>query len=212
MQRLYVIFTFLILILQIGISQKTLVVKDIPLFVKNTTNINSNYKHFTLCKDKKLTKNCQYFIQIDNAEYTSTILSPTDINSILKTKVVSQLKNISLEKIVDRTTTPAILRENSIVYLIGFGNNLNIIEYTSPPKTIGRSKSPENIACRKNCYLGKDKCEGDCFRAGSMEQIYQCQDQCAFSYVGCTSICDKYVKKIQIELKGILVKPISFHK
>lgn len=212
MKRHYLIFAFIIITLQLGISQKTVVIKEIPLFIKNTININSNYKHFTLCKDKKLTKNCQYYIQVDNAEYTSTILSPTDINSILKTKGVSQLKNVSLEKIDDKTTTPAIQRENSIVYFIGFGNNLNIIEYSSPTKTVGRSKSPENIACRKNCYLGKESCETDCFRAGSPDKILQCQDACVFSYVGCTTICEKYVKKIQLELKGILVKPISFHK
>jgi hypothetical protein len=154
-----------------------------------------------------LSKNCHYYFSSSDNEYTSTILTQTDINSITKTKGVSQLKNISSEIIGKTTTTPVLQRNNSIVYFIGHGKNLNIIEFTAPSKAIGRSTSPENIACRGDCYNTKKKCIDDCNNANQYGN--ECWDGCNISYVGCADICDKYVKKIQIELKGILVKPIS---
>jgi len=205
----YILCTLITILLtiQFGISQKSIIINNKKLYIKNTTNVNLQLKHFTVCSDVKLSKNCQNYFNSSENEYTSTIITQTDLNSITKTKGVTQIKNITTEKIGKTTITPVLLRNNSVVYFIGHGKNLNIIEYAAPIKSIGRSSSPENIACRGDCYDTKTKCHSDCNNAGQFGN--ECWDGCNISYVGCTSICDKYVKKIQIELKGILVKPVS---
>lgn len=205
----YILCTLItsLLTIQLGITQKSIIINNKKLYVKSTTNVNTQLKHFTVCSDLKLSKNCQNYFNSSENEYTSTIITQTDINSIIKTKGVGQIKNISTEKIGKTSITPVLYRNNSVAYFIGHGKNLNIIEYTAPIKSIGRSSSPENIACRGDCYETKIMCWDDCIKASQIGN--ECWDGCNISYIGCAAICDKYVKKIQIELKGILVKPIS---
>jgi len=193
-----------------AIGQKTIQIGESKLFIKNNLKLTTEIAHITACSDAKLSKNCKSYFAIGSNEYQETSLTSTEANSISKLKNLSGLKNVNTEKVNKQVSLSYIDKPNSRIYFFGHGKNLNIIEYYIPSTPIAkRPSSTQNIACRNACQDAKSKCHQDCL-FGPASGFENCYDGCAISFLGCTGICDKYVKKVQIALNNILVKPISF--
>lgn len=193
-----------------AIGQKTIQIGESKLFIKNNIKLSTDVAHITACSDAKLSKNCKSYFAIGSNEYQETTLTSSEANSISKSKNLSGLKNVNTEKVNKQVSLSYIDKHNSRIYFFGHGKNLNIVEYNIPTTPIAkRPSSAQNIACRSACQDAKDKCFKDCVMAGG-SGYENCYDGCAISFLGCTGICDKYVKKVQIVLENILVKPISF--
>lgn len=197
------------------IAQKSMQINGSKAFIKSSIKLSADVAHITACSDTKLSKNCKSYFSTGGSDFQETVLTSTEANSIAKSKGLTGLKNVNTEKVNNKVSLSFIDKANARVYFIGHGKNLNIVEFSNSPGTIAkRPSSTENIACRNACQDAKSKCYTDCLvGSNGLDALYQdCADGCAISFLGCTGICDKYVKKVQIVLNNILVKPISFQK
>lgn len=199
------------------IAQKSMQINGSKAFTKSNIKLSADVAHITACSDTKLSKNCKSYFSTGGSDFQETVLTSTEANSIAKSKGLTGLKNVNTEKVNNKVSLSFIDKANARVYFIGHGKNLNIVEFSNPPRTIAKRPSiPENIDCRNACIDAKGKCFYECTvgstGGATTSSYYDCLDGCAISFLGCTGICDKYVKKIQIVLNNILVKPISFQK
>lgn len=207
MKLLYLSLLFFILNSNFTLSQKSIQINGSKMYQKVSIKMTSEVAHVTACTDSKLSKNCKYYFQTMENEFLETSLSNIDANIILKSKGLKGVKNIGLEKLTPNVTVNYLDNIKSKIYFVGFGKDLNIVEYvTSPNNKTKRPSIPENIACRNNCNNTKESCINSCFNASDFSK---CRDGCFISFIGCTGICDNYVKKYQIQLKNILIKPIT---
>ncbi len=195
------------------LSQKSMQINGSKAFLKSNIKLSPDVAYITACSDIKLSKNCKSYFSTGNSDFQETVLTSTEANSIAKFKGISGLKNINTEKVNNKVSLSFIDKSNARVYFFGHGKNLNIVEFSNPPGTIAkRPNSAQNISCRNACQDAKSKCYTDCLIGGNESSFQDCYDGCAISFLGCTGICDKYVKKVHITLNNILVKPISFQK
>ncbi|MEI2694025.1 MAG: hypothetical protein V9E90_03060 [Saprospiraceae bacterium] len=195
-----------------SIGQKSIQINGTKAFIKSNVKLSLDVSHITACNDTKLTKNCKYYFLLVGTEFQETTLTSTEANSISKTKNLTGLKNVNTEKVNKQVSLSYIDKSNSRIYFVGYGKNLNIVEYSNPPGTVAKRPSSTKLnACKNACQDAKSKCFEDCIFGTSSESVFSnCYDGCALSFLGCTGICEKYVKKVQIALNNILVKPISF--
>ena len=203
------ILFFIAIIENYSLSQMPIMINETKLFTKVKIKLTSDVAYITACSDAKLIKNCKSYFASGAGDYQETTLTSTEVNSIAKFKNLSGLKNVNTEKVNKKVSLSYIDKSNARVYFFGHGKNLNIVEFTTHQGTISKrpASSPEKLKCLQSCKDAQNACWTTCFIA----QDYACLDGCYISYLGCNGICDKdkYIKKVQIALNNILVKPIS---
>lgn len=183
-------------------SPKSNIINGKEMFTKTSSTINAEVSYFTVCEDRKLSKACKNFFRSGNGEFSETSLTNTEINSITKSKTITGINGIQKTKI-DKSTIYSLVRGTALIYFIGFGKNLNVVEYQSSTSSMAKkaSVSPANKSCKSGCLKEFENCFLGC--------VPDCGDKCAKKWTECEGFCDKYVKKSEIIISAILSKPIS---
>lgn len=185
-------------------------------YTKKKVNLNSTSTFFTLCDDSKLQKNCLNFVKSGNESFEQTSLNETDYLEIIHSKGIKKLINIKYDN-VKNISIPYVEYGKNIVYLIGLGSELSIIEYAPSNTAVANRKSPnlgidENVEkCKSACIDKYDDCiKNNNIDLGSSSSTPQFEkfQACIISLVGCYGVCRSFARISNISLGKVNAKTI----
>ncbi|MFN8278810.1 MAG: hypothetical protein U0V49_00850 [Saprospiraceae bacterium] len=210
----YFITFFLVLYCCISASAQnsnTYLIKGKTKYIKKKSTLSSDVLFFTICDDKSLKSNCINYIKSGTNNIEPTGLLESEYKTIIISKNIQKLPNVKFDKIGNNYKIPYIQKNNSIIYFLADGKELQIIEFAPSKNVIFNDNDPAPTTpepsdlekCRQDCRDHFDVCMNSHNPHGD-DNIFVC----AGSYLRCKAICNSILTKSIISINSLKIKTI----